>query len=88
MRAHSTAVDLCQNDVGHAPTISPADEDVFVQLRQLQDNHLWMQQQLQQLLRCTFTRRLQQQRRLFQSCVALETKLRQLQHKYHRHWGL
>lgn len=81
MGAHSTAVEICQHQVGSA-------SDVFALLRQLQDTHLRMHQQLQQLVRCEFLLRLQQQRRIFERCVALETKLRQLQHKHNRQWGL
>ncbi|KAH8416972.1 hypothetical protein KR222_000576 [Zaprionus bogoriensis] len=79
LQAHSTAVDLCQRDVH---------DDVFDQLQQLQANHLWLQQQLTQLQRTAFARRLQQQRRLFESSAALERQLRQLQQKHNRHWGL
>ncbi|XP_064548310.1 uncharacterized protein LOC135435265 [Drosophila montana] len=77
MKAHSTVVDLCQNDV-----------DVLVQLRQLQANHLWLREQLTQLQRNAFARRLLQQRSLFEGRAALERQLRQLQLKHNRHWGL
>ncbi|KAH8359563.1 hypothetical protein KR093_007405 [Drosophila rubida] len=80
MKAHSTAVDLCQSNVNA--------DDVLVQLRQLQTNHLWLRQQLTQLQRVAFACRLHQLRRLFDRGAALECKLRQLQLKHHRQWGL
>ncbi|XP_034114894.2 uncharacterized protein LOC117574950 [Drosophila albomicans] len=79
MKAHSTAVDLCQNDVN---------ADVLVQLRQLQANHLWLRQQLTQLQRVAFASRLNQRRILLNSSAALECKLRQLQLRHQREWGL
>ncbi|KAM8703597.1 hypothetical protein ACLKA7_008250 [Drosophila subpalustris] len=93
---HSTVVDLCQNDVTadvvaddgvDADDDADAD-DVFVQLRQLRANHLWLRQQLTQLQRDAFQRRLLQQKILYEGRAVLESKLRQLQHKHSRHWGL
>ncbi|KAH8312867.1 hypothetical protein KR044_013384 [Drosophila immigrans] len=83
MKAHSTAVDLCQSDVN-----ADADADVLVQLRQLQANHLWLRQQLTQLQRVASACRFHQLRSLFDRGAALECKLRQLQLKHNRRWGL
>ncbi|XP_023178888.1 uncharacterized protein LOC111604883 [Drosophila hydei] len=77
MKAHSTAVDLCQNDV-----------DVVVQLRQLQSNHLLLRAQLTQLQHDAFRRRLLHQKSLYETRAALESQLRQLQLKHNRRWGL
>ncbi|EDW15879.1 uncharacterized protein LOC6574367 [Drosophila mojavensis] len=77
MKAHSTAVDICQNDV-----------DVLAQLQQLQSNHLLLRQQLTQLQRDAFRRRLLHQKRLYETRAALETQLRRLQLKHNRRWGL
>ncbi|EDV94796.1 probable serine/threonine-protein kinase fhkB [Drosophila grimshawi] len=97
MKAHSTAMDVDgdndddDNDVDDDDNDDDDDDDVFIQLRHLQANHLFLRAQLTQLAqlhRAVLARRLCQQRCLLEGRAALETQLRRLQFKHNRHWGL
>ncbi|EDV44330.1 uncharacterized protein Dana_GF16073 [Drosophila ananassae] len=91
MDAHSTIVDLEDVELGLdwcVDSVGDRDGHVRAKLRQLQDNHVWIRQQLSHLQRRLVTRELEKQRNAYAAKDRLQGLLRQLELKHGRSWSL
>ncbi|XP_017044311.2 uncharacterized protein LOC108090226 [Drosophila ficusphila] len=100
MDAHSTAVAIADMQLDWKWNVDePRDEcdgseaggwgeDLRAKMRRLQDDHVWIRQQMTHLQRRLVTRQLERQRRLYEAREHLQQLLRALQVKYGRNWGL
>ncbi|KAH8418478.1 hypothetical protein KR009_004818 [Drosophila setifemur] len=97
MNAHSTAVEIIdlehrlemhedENEYANSKVCQPG--HIGAKLRRLQEDHVWIRQQVTHVQRRLITQQLARQRRLYEKRERLMGLLRQLQVKYARSWGL